>query len=126
MRSSTIVAWSSSSMCATEGPSRTCPATHAPKIPARVGAQGAEPLPVGELPLPVRGLIQAVKTYEQLTIEAALGGDVGLALQALVANPLVGSYTRARPFLDRVLANERESLPRFHSGRLAPISGGLP
>ena len=68
-----------------------------------------------------------MKTYEQLTIEAALGGDEGLALQALVANPMVGSYReRARPFLDRALANERAFLPRFHPERAASIAGGLP
>jgi 6-phospho-beta-glucosidase len=105
----------------TDLPSEACA-----EIPARVGAHGAEPLPVGALPLPVRGLIQSVKTYEQLTIEAALRGDERVALQALVANPLVGSYTKARPFLDRVLGNERAFLPRFHDGRTAPISGGPP
>jgi 6-phospho-beta-glucosidase len=96
------------------------------EIPARVGARGAEPLPVGALPLPVRGLIGAVKTYEQLTIQAALGGDEAVALQALVANPLVGSYTTARPFLDRALANERAFLPNFYGESAAPIPGGLP
>jgi 6-phospho-beta-glucosidase len=93
------------------------------EIPARVSAGGAEPLPVGPLPLPVRGLVQAVKAYEQLTIEAALTGDRGRAIQALVANPLVGSYSKAHSFFDRVLENERAFLPRFfdRTGRAAPV-----
>jgi 6-phospho-beta-glucosidase len=90
------------------------------EIPARVGAKRTEALPVGELPVAVRGLIQAVKAYEQLTIEAALTGNHDLAIQALVANPLVRSYSKARPFFDRVLQNERHSLPRFF-GEAAPV-----
>ena len=75
------------------------PAEACVEIPTRVGADGPEPLPVGPLPVPVRGLVAAVKAYEQLTIEAALTGSRERAIQALVANPLVGSYSRARPYL---------------------------
>jgi 6-phospho-beta-glucosidase len=57
--------------------------------------------------------VQAVKTYEELTVEAALTGDQGTAIAALMVNPLVGSYPKARAFLDRVLENERPYLPRF-------------
>jgi 6-phospho-beta-glucosidase len=86
------------------------------EVPVRIGRDRAEPVPVGPMPLSVRGLVQAVKTYEELTVEAALSGDEGLALQALVAHPLVGSYPKARAFLDRVLENERPYLaPQFFS-----------
>ena len=87
------------------------------EIPTRVGADGPVPLPVGPLPVPVRGLIGAVKAYEQLTIEAALTGDRQRAIQALVANPLVGTYARARALFDRVLENERDYLPQFLGNR---------
>ena len=83
------------------------------EVPARIYREGVEPLPIGPMPLSVRGLVQAVKAYEELTIEAALNGDRGLAIEALMANPLVGSYSRAKPFFDRVLENERPYLPAF-------------
>ncbi len=73
------------------------------EIPALIDARGAQPLQAGELPLSVRGLVQVVKAYEQLTIEAAVKNSYGLAWQALATNPLVGSVTKARELLDRAI-----------------------
>lgn len=84
------------------------------ELPARICATSMEPLPVGPLPLKVRGLVQAVKAYEQLTIEAALTGNYSTAIAALMANPLVSSYTTAKAFFDRALENERDFLPQFY------------
>jgi 6-phospho-beta-glucosidase len=92
------------------------------EVPARVDREAARALPVPELPVPVRGLIQAVKAYEQLTIEAALTGDRALAIQALVANPLVRSYSKAGPFFERVLEGERAYLPAFADAAARPAS----
>jgi len=78
-----------------------------------VGAQGAAPRPVGPLPLAVRGLVQAVKAYEELTIKAGAEGDRTAALQALLAHPLVPSLPVARQLLDELLAAHREYLPQF-------------
>ena len=46
------------------------------------------------------GLVQQVKAYERLTVQAAVDGDRDAALKALLANPLVGQYKVARPLLD--------------------------
>jgi hypothetical protein len=46
------------------------------------------------------GLLQQVKAVEQLTIEAALTGDPGLAVQAFATHPLVDSVATARALLD--------------------------
>jgi 6-phospho-beta-glucosidase len=92
------------------------------EVPARIDRQAAHALPVPDLPVPVRGLIQAVKAYEQLTIEAAVTGDRALAIQALVANPLVRSYSKARPFFERVLDAERAYLPAFAGAGARPES----
>jgi 6-phospho-beta-glucosidase len=83
------------------------------EVPARFGKNGFQPLPVGPAPLCVRGLLQTVKTYEELTIQAAVTGDRGLAIAALVANPLVGTYPKARKFFEVALENERSYLPQF-------------
>ncbi len=58
------------------------------------------------MPLSVRGLVQTVKVFEELTIEAAVTSSQKSAIAALMANPLVGTYPKARAFLDRVIENE--------------------
>lgn len=78
-----------------------------------IDANGAHPLHIGHTPLKIRGLLQAVKTYEQLTIEAAVTGDYNAALQALTIHPLVNSATVARSILDDILAENKEYLPQF-------------
>jgi 6-phospho-beta-glucosidase len=83
------------------------------EVPARIYRERVEPLPVGPMPLTVRSLVQAVKTYEQLAIQAALTGSRNTALAALMAHPLVGSLSKAQPFLQKMLANEQDYLPQF-------------
>ena len=83
------------------------------EVSAVVGKQGASPLPVGPLPVPVRGLIQAVKAYEELTVHAGAEGDRQVALQALLAHPLVPSLPVARQLLEALLQAHRPYLPQF-------------
>jgi len=90
------------------------PAESCVELPARLWKDRFEPVDAGPLPLKIRGLVQAVKAYEQLTIQAALTGDHGTAIAALMANPLVGSYTKARDFFDCILKNEQDYLPQFY------------
>ena len=78
-----------------------------------IDAQGAHPLTVGRLRPQLRGLLQQVKAYEELTIEAAVTGDRGVAFQALLANPLVPSARVAKELLDDLLAANAEFLPQF-------------
>lgn len=89
------------------------PAGACVEIPCRIFKNRVEPIPVGSLPLSVRGLVQAVKNYEELAIEAAVTGSRKMALAALMAHPLVQSYAIAGPFFERVLDNEAEFLPQF-------------
>lgn len=89
-------------------PAQTCV-----EVPARIKRGNIEPLPAGKMPLRVRGLVQAVKAYEELTVEAATTGSHEAALAALVTHPLVGSVPRAMSFWNRVLQNERPYLSRF-------------
>jgi 6-phospho-beta-glucosidase len=83
------------------------------EVPARIDAQGAHPLPQPPLSPELRGLVQHAKAYEQLAVQAALSGDRGLALRALLANPLVGRYEMASALLDALLEANRAHLPRF-------------
>lgn len=87
------------------------PADASVEVPCIVDATGPHPIRMGEIPLPIRGLIQAVKAYESLTVEAAVQGSKRIALQALMAHPLVPSWSVARPLLDDLLAANRPWLP---------------
>jgi 6-phospho-beta-glucosidase len=61
----------------------------------------------------MRGLVQAVKAYEELAIAAAKSGDRDTALKALLANPLVAHWSIAEPLLDALLEANRGHLPAF-------------
>jgi len=86
------------------------------EVPASIGAAGPVPRAMGKLPLCIRGLVQAVKSYEQLTVRAGAEGDRTAALQALIAHPLVGSVRIAAQLLDRLLEAHRQYLPQFFGG----------
>ncbi|MFD0712517.1 6-phospho-beta-glucosidase [Paenibacillus sp. GCM10027626] len=78
-----------------------------------VTGQGPIALPVAHVPEHVRGLIHAVKTYERLTIEAAITGDRSIALQAMVSHPLVPSVNTGKALLDEMLEKNKPYLPLF-------------
>ena len=78
-----------------------------------VNASGVKPIATPPPPKSVWGLISAVKNYEQLTAEAALTGSKELALQALVAHPLVGDYDGAKGLLDEMLEANSAYLSGF-------------
>ena len=78
-----------------------------------VGKGGATPLPVGDLPADALRLVQQVKAYERLAIEAAVGGDRATALAALAANPLVPPAADTAGLLAEILDANRQYLPRF-------------
>ncbi len=86
------------------------------EVPALLNSLGARPLIVGEIPAAVRGLVQAVKAYEEQTVEAAVSGSAEAALLALVAHPLVPTIDVAKRLLDRILKANRAYLPQFDGG----------
>jgi 6-phospho-beta-glucosidase len=88
------------------------PDTAVVEIPAVIDRDGAHPLPLAPLAPEQRGLVQAVKAYEELVIQAAMTGDRRTALVALGANPLIGAEV-AGPLLDALLEANRALLPRF-------------
>jgi 6-phospho-beta-glucosidase len=83
------------------------------EVPARITREGAEPLALAPLAPDMRGLVEAVKAYEQLAIQAAMSGDRDIALRALMANPLVARWSIAEPLLDALLEANRRYVPRF-------------
>ncbi|MEF2965583.1 6-phospho-beta-glucosidase [Paenibacillus sp. M1] len=78
-----------------------------------VTAEGPIPLAPKRIPRQVKGLLHAVKTYESLAIEAAVTGDRGTALQAMVHHPLVPSVSTAQALLNEMLEAHKDYLPNF-------------
>jgi len=83
------------------------------EMPARVDNKGIHPLPAEPLPPVCFGLMTHVKTYELLTVEAAVHGDRKAAYQALLAHPLGPKADQVQGVLDDMLVTNRKYLPQF-------------
>jgi len=83
------------------------------EMPSKVDRRGIHPLPAEPLPPVCFGLLAQVKSYELLTVEAAIHGDVDAAFQALLAHPLGPSSDCIQTLLDDMLATNRKYLPQF-------------
>ena len=79
-----------------------------------ISRDGAIPLPP-TVPLAAssRGLLQVVKAYESLAVEAAVHGDRAAAFEALTVHPLVPSVAVAKQLLHDILAENEAYLPQF-------------
>jgi 6-phospho-beta-glucosidase len=79
-----------------------------------IDSEGAHPVQISTPVSPqIRGLLQVVKAYEELTVRAAVEGNMSAALQALTIHPLVGSAKLAKQLLEDILEQNREYLPQF-------------
>jgi 6-phospho-beta-glucosidase len=86
------------------------------EILARIDREGAHPIPLAPLAPEMLGLVEHVKAYERLAVQAAMTGDRTIALKALMTNPLVRDYRTAAPLLEALLEANRSHLPRFFPG----------
>lgn len=75
--------------------------------------EGPKPISMGKLPIGVNGLIQTIKSFERLVVEAAVEGNYHKALLALTINPLVPSEKMAKILLDELLEAHKDYLPQF-------------
>ncbi|MGX7352441.1 diacetylchitobiose-6-phosphate hydrolase [Enterococcus canis] len=89
------------------------PADCVVEVTAYVGAQGARSVAFGELAPAEKGWLQVMKNMELVTIEAAVTGDYGTALQAFTINPLVRSGATAKRVMDELFIAHKEFLPQF-------------
>jgi 6-phospho-beta-glucosidase len=81
------------------------------EVPGVVNRSGINPIVVGDMPAAVRGLVHAVKAYEELTVKAAVQGSYQAALLALLAHPLVPSADVAERLLQRLIEANRGYWP---------------
>ncbi len=94
------------------------------EVSSLITASGPLPLNVAPFPEDTLRLLQLMKSFERLTIEAALTGNRHTAWRALMLNPLIVSGEKLELALDEVIAENRQWLPAFHpdprlTGRLA-------
>ena len=93
------------------------------EMPCRVDRHGIHPLPAEPLPPVCFGLIAQVKSYELLTVEAAVHGDRDAAFQALLAHPLGPMADCVQTVLDDMLATNLLYLPKFWKHFETPANG---
>lgn len=96
-----------------DGAVKEWPASWVLEIPATVNKNGIKPQPSEPLPPACFGLLAQVKSYELLTVEAAVRGDRDAAYQALLAHPLGPKADKVQAVLDDMLETHREHLPQF-------------
>jgi 6-phospho-beta-glucosidase len=84
------------------------------EIKCVVGKDGPVPVaPKEAVNQHIVGLVQMIKAYEQLAIKAALTGCRETALAALMTNPLILDYAKAKPMLDEMIEASLDFLPLF-------------
>ena len=85
------------------------------EVNCMVDKRGAVPLGLtSPVEQKILGLIQSVKTYEILTVEAAVHGDKNTAIMALANNPLIPSIDVAIKLFDDLYELNKAYLPQFN------------
>lgn len=86
------------------------PADWVLELPCRVDRAGIHPLPAEPLPPACFGLLAQVKSFELLTVEAAVHGDRRAAYLALLSHPLGPAAGQVQDVLDDMLVTNRTYL----------------
>lgn len=83
------------------------------EVPALAGADGLQGVQIGRLPVGIAALLNTQAHVQDLVVEAAVHGSRSLALQALLADPVVQSVPAAEATLDELLKVHAAYLPQF-------------
>lgn len=83
------------------------------EVSAIISSKGAEPIAWGKMRSAEKGWLQIMKAMEECTIDAALSGDYGAALEAFTINPLVENGKKAKDVLNELLVAHEKYLPQF-------------
>jgi alpha-galactosidase len=83
------------------------------EVPALVNGRGVNGLHVGALPRGLAAFLQREVEVQSLCVEAAVKGDRKAALQALLLDPHIHSFTKANYLLDDILRAHAKYLPQF-------------
>ncbi|MBR0575069.1 6-phospho-beta-glucosidase [Proteiniclasticum sp. BAD-10] len=83
------------------------------EVAAKITKDGPVPIPVGAIPEALKGTIHTIKSFERMTVEAAVTGNRDLAIAALTLNPLVPSGALAVQVFDELYEAHKAYLPQF-------------
>ena len=83
------------------------------EIPAVFGQFGFKALTLGQLTEPVAEVVRKMGTIHKLTADSAMTGDRGLAMKALMLDPLLKDFKNAEVLLEEMLIKQKRYLPRF-------------
>jgi len=83
------------------------------EVSAIITKNGPLPLNVAPFPTDTLRLIQLMKEFETLTVEAAISGDINLAKRALILNPLVNTGTILDKALLETVRENIDFMPQF-------------
>jgi alpha-galactosidase len=83
------------------------------EVPATVDASGVHGVHVGPLPEPIAAMCRNQIAVIDRVVEAAVHGDRGAALQALLLDPVVGAVSQAEAILDEMIEVHADFLPQF-------------
>ena len=92
------------------------------EAPGLVDGRGVQGVAIGPLPEGIANILGARAHQQELMVDAALAGDRTLALQALLADPLVPSVESAVAMLDEALAAHAPYLPRFAGSTASSVA----
>ncbi|MGX7030131.1 6-phospho-beta-glucosidase [Vagococcus zengguangii] len=95
------------------GTIKDLPDESAVEVTCMMTGNGPVPFNFGHFSPKQRGLLQVMKSMEELTLEAAVTGDRGTLLQAFTMNPLITSGDVAKQVMDEMLEAHKQYLPAF-------------
>lgn len=84
------------------------------EVPGQISGFGVRGISVGELPEGIAGILRQRIDQQELTVDAALAGDRQLAVQSLLADPLMAnvSIEATEAMLDEVMDAHRSRISR--------------
>ncbi len=85
------------------------------EVPCQISRAGVTPLPAGQLPEAVRGLVLAVKAYERTAIRAAVEKSWPLAQLAMLEYPIIGQWEIAEDLREKFTTSDPEFLGYLES-----------
>jgi len=80
------------------------------ECPARINKNGIQGIKLGEYPKGLAALLRNQASVQDLNVEAVLQKSKNVALQALLADPVVNSYTQAENILNEMLKQQSKYL----------------
>ena len=83
------------------------------EIPVRVDSNGISPVNVGPLPEAIKGLCEIQISIQKLLVEAYDKKSKKALLQALMLDPIIDDFGRAKEMMEVMLKAEREYLPEI-------------